>query len=146
MNPSLSRRNAADSAAVLRARSTPATVTLPLDGVSIVPRMLRNVVLPLPDGPRTTTNSPGAPDIEADSRTVVRIGPWSYHLRTSARRMIGCASGAGGGIARGLYAGEARHPFSSRPSGWEKPSPGSRGAGSRHRAPALPYGPSPRPA
>ena len=40
--------------------STPPTITRPSVATSSAPMTFSNVVLPLPDGPSTTTNSPAA--------------------------------------------------------------------------------------
>ena len=48
--------------------SRPSITTLPLVGTSSAPTMLRIVVLPLPDGPSTTTNSPASTPIDVRER------------------------------------------------------------------------------
>src|SRR5262249_21079954 len=101
MNPIASRRNAAAAAGVQADRSTPATSRLPLLGVSIVPTRFRSVVLPLPDGPSTTPTgrgsaraAPASTVSDASTSTMVRTGPWSYHLLSPAMRMTGGAAAA----------------------------------------------------
>src|SRR5882672_798780 len=96
MKPILSRRNAAHCRGVLLTRSTPATTTLPRLGVSMAPIRFSSVVLPLPDGPRRTTNSPADTASEDSASTVVRIAPWSYHLLTSESRITGAEAGGVG--------------------------------------------------
>jgi hypothetical protein len=61
----------------------PARATVPDVGLSSAPRIASSVLLPLPDGPITQTDSPGASAIETPSRIVSDpVGP-GYSLRTS---------------------------------------------------------------
>src|SRR2546422_9920304 len=94
MKPILSRRNLAHWFGEVRLRSTPATSRVPLLGASMAPTRFRSVVLPLPDGPRTTTNCPSSMVSEASASTAVRIGPWSYHLLTLTSRTREADDGA----------------------------------------------------
>jgi hypothetical protein len=48
----------------MRVMSCPATTTRPSLGESSAPMMFSSVVLPLPDGPSTTTKSPAPTDSE----------------------------------------------------------------------------------
>ena len=60
MKLTLERRKANSSPREARVMSRPATTTLPLVGESSAPIMFSSVVLPLPEGPRTTVNSDGS--------------------------------------------------------------------------------------
>ena len=60
MKPSSSRRNFASARFDREVMSWPSTMIWPLVTLSMVETQFRSVVLPLPEGPMTPTNSPGA--------------------------------------------------------------------------------------
>ena len=60
MKLTVSRRSAKRSLRLDAVMSRPPTFTDPDDAVSKAPMMLSVVVLPLPEGPSTTTNSPAS--------------------------------------------------------------------------------------
>jgi hypothetical protein len=77
MNPIVSRRNLNFSAVVARVTSWSLTTIRPLVGASSALIILRSVDLPLPDGPRMTTNSPVPTSRLALSSAVTLAAPIS---------------------------------------------------------------------
>ena len=69
------RRKRNNSARDARVMSWPAIVTVPSVGESSAPIMFRRVVLPLPEGPRTTVNSPGFTSSVTSSSAVTVTSP-----------------------------------------------------------------------
>ena len=69
------RRNRNSSRRRARVMSCPATLTRPAVGESSAPIRLSIVVLPLPDGPSTTTNSPGSTASVARSSATISWSP-----------------------------------------------------------------------
>ncbi len=62
--------------------SSPPIRTRPSVGESSAPIMFNNVVLPLPDGPRTTANSPRSTLRSTASSAVTVTSPISYRRAT----------------------------------------------------------------
>ena len=56
--PIFSRRTSGSSDSLSFVMSEPDTVTVPLVGLSRAPAIVRNVVLPAPEGPMISTTSP----------------------------------------------------------------------------------------
>src|SRR5512146_1783374 len=85
------RRTAANRAGVADATGTPATLTRPLVGVRMQPRIESSVVLPEPDGPSSATISPAAMASETPRTASTACTPSPYRLHTSWATMAGSA-------------------------------------------------------
>ena len=79
-NPTRSRRYVVSSCAFSAAMSAPATTTDPPVASSIPPITFSSVVLPDPDGPRMTTNSPGATSSATPRNASTATAPVPYRF------------------------------------------------------------------
>ncbi|OPZ22651.1 MAG: hypothetical protein BWZ02_03392 [Lentisphaerae bacterium ADurb.BinA184] len=74
-NPTRRRRNAAARDGESSPYAAPSHATRPASGRSSVPRMFRNVVLPLPEAPMIASHSPRATARPASTSTSIRRRP-----------------------------------------------------------------------
>ena len=81
-NATVARRYANSACRLAPLMSRPSMITRPLVGTSSAPMMLSTVVFPLPDGPRTTVNSPAPTDRLTSSSAVTVSDPTRYRRET----------------------------------------------------------------
>mmetsp|Transcript_18025 Transcript_18025/g.41712 ORF Transcript_18025/g.41712 Transcript_18025/m.41712 type:complete len:244 (-) Transcript_18025:181-912(-) len=92
-NPSLFRRIAARSeSGVWSHILVPHTLTLPFVGLSMVPMMLSNVLLPPPEVPNSITNSPRRTRVETPRNAATPSMPSRYVLWTFSMTIISSSS------------------------------------------------------
>jgi hypothetical protein len=75
MNATDRRRTFTSSSSDIADTSCPSITTVPEVGWSRPPRMLRSVVLPEPDRPRTATSSPGSAARDTPRRAWITMSP-----------------------------------------------------------------------
>src|SRR6266850_2322597 len=122
MKPTVLRRKFVRSVSVAAVRSRSRYVSSPAVGTSSPPRLLSRVVLPLPEGPNSTTNSPGYSSKSTPAKALTSAGPEPYTLVRPRTRYIGVRSRAAGGLAMtGVTLGIKGDGLPGRHSGGSKP-------------------------